>query len=262
MDDFDEYVESEELYNAVECREILSMIDLQIDDPMDSSINYFKRLKKELAKEDDKVVNKIYFDIFKSIIDKFKIEISTEELQDIEESPEDATKIFYNFFVRDAKKNAKLYLRNYLRDNKVRKSLVSNYKVGGSYVKSSYGSKANFILINRMPSLIDDIKDFEDSLKKFIKVVAETNESKETIFLMNLIDLDSISSGTFSKKTIKRLKDADDFSKICNDLVCDMNDTVVGPQLKAAGLGTYISLFSKPEDIAEEDESSDDEDEN
>ena len=152
-----------------------------------------------------------------------------------------------------------LFIREFIFNNKNRRVLTDSYNTSAiaTYPKEQYGKKEFYILIIKLPQIVDDI--FEDGVKliKFIRTIGESH--KAPIYLGSLRK--AIDDGYLIDKGVisdmyKQFKESDEFRGQMNKLEMDIFESLIVPYLEDNGL--MAVRHPMVEDPPEEDDDEED----
>ena len=237
--------------------ELVSFIEGQIADPFDSGdTNYLKRLSKVISGENE----------MDDQCQKFMVQLQdvythlTIDINDYDQHLLQLFTVLYNVLVRRVKSITYNFIREYIFNNKNRKTLIdlfSNIKVP-NYPREQYGKKDYYVLMTKLPQIIDEIFDANLKLKYFIEF-ADRSEGSPAYLpkIKDYIDEGIIIDRGIVDDIYKKFKKCDDYRGMLNNLEIDITRSLIVPYLQKNGL---MDVYIPPvEDIRTEDEEDDDE---
>ena len=234
-----------------------SFIEDQIADPFNAgNSNYLKRLADIISgdNEMDDQCQRFMVQI-QDVYPHLRIEIG-----DYDQHLLPLFTVIYNVFVRKVKKITYNFIREYIFNNKNRKTLTdmfSNTKTP-TYPKEQYGKKEYYILVTKLPQIIDEI--FEDGvkLKRFIDIADKSEHSPACLSkLKDYLDEDLIVDNGVVGDIYEKFKECDDYRSMLNDLEIDITNSFILPYIKENNLG---DLYLPPVNELEDDDDDEDDD--
>lgn len=237
--------------------EYVNFIKDQIRDPFDGSTsNYFRRLTKLLS--DPEVIDKYclqFLDDIENVYSGLDFDLS-----DYDFHLTDFFNAVYKFFVKNTATVMYVFLREYIFTSKNRKSLVGDYLNSKlpNYPKEQYGKKEYYILINKLQSIIKDIRREKLNLGEFIHYLKRADDTPgyikavEKYYEEGLIDDQTVVTDLFDL-----LFDSDQYAQIYNKLQMAITTTLINPYLEESGM----SSMRLPQVEEQEDELTDDDEE-
>ena len=241
-----------------EVDEILVYLEHQIESPFDINVNYLKKLRNKATSEEMEG----YYEQTLGIIEDTYTKGSSGIKFDINLMTDlgDSAYSIYRFFVKNIRKITFIFLREYLSVNKIRKNLIAPYLENGvdSYPKEQYGKKENYILMQKLGSIIKDIKNSGISLIDFIGYVDRANDSASYIkTITDLINKEAIVDDDCVSVILHHFIKCDDYSNVLSKLSIHFVNTIIIPCLEEMGYGDLGLTFIKeeePEIISDRDD--------
>lgn len=239
--------------------EVIGFMEEQIRDPYNSDdSNYMKKLSKMVSGPDE--LDEICKELFIKMQDVYtcmRIDVS-----DYDQHYGSLCAALYKFFVKNASKLMYLFIREFLYNNRNRKTLVdefSNLKLP-NYPKEQYGKKEYYILITKLVPIVDEI--FEGSqidLSTFIEYLSHSDSAPVYLDeIQDALDNEILFDKGVVSEMYKLYRASDNFRMDMNRLEMDITNTFIIPYLQENGL---MSVRLPPvEEIPEETED-DEEDE-
>lgn len=155
------------MLQSVTAEEQIAFINDQIADPFESGdTNYFKRLRKMVSLADD--LDEICMKFFVRLQDVYAD--LTIDVSDYDQHLDQIFMSLYKFFVKNIRKLMRLFIREYVFNNRNRKTLTSMFtdsKVS-SYPKEQYGKREYYILVTKLSKIVAEIFDDNIRLSQFI----------------------------------------------------------------------------------------------
>ena len=236
--------------------EQIQFIEDQIKDPFESGdSNYLKKLKKMIPSQDemDEICQRLFVQI-QDIYPHLKV-----DLGDYDQHYYPIFDASYKFFITKISKIMYIFIREFLFNNKNRKVLVDEFSSMKlpNYPKEQYGKKEFYILVTKLPDIIDEI--FEDNikLKKFISYVEKSNESPLYIdILKQAMDDGIIVDNGVVKDVYKLFKGSNSYNAMLNKLEMDITHSLILPYMEENGMIEIRipKVEDLEEDISDEDE--------
>lgn len=251
-----QYANRESILGGSTTKELIEFIQDQIHFPFTANnSNYFKQLKENITDKDQ--LDELCATFCTGIQDNYPGLVI--DLSDYEKHLTSLFASIYKFFIKDAIKMMYLFIREFVFNNKNRRALVDPYNTSAiaTYPKEQYGKKEFYILIIKLPQIVDDI--FEDGVKltKFIRTIGESH--KAPIYLGSLRK--AIDDGYLIDKGVisdmyKQFKESDEFRGQMNKLEMDIFESLIVPYLEDNGLMSV--RHPMVEDPPEEDDDEED----
>lgn len=233
--------------------EQIAFINDQIDDPFGSgNTNYYRMLKKSVPSKD--ALDEIIKDFFVRIMDVYpKLTI------DVDDYDGHLSEIFpsiYKFFVKNIQRMMYVFIREFIFNNKNRKGLIATFSSTktANYPKEQYGKKDYYILITKLPNIVDEIFDDDIKLKKFIKYIAG-NPNAPTYLdqLKDLIDRDILVDKGIVEYMYKMYKKSDNYRGDLNRLEMEITSKLIIPYMRENGMES-IRIPPTEEIVLDEDD--------
>lgn len=240
--------------------EQISFIEDQIADPFGSGdTNYLKRLAKNVAGQDElDEYCQNFITKLEDVYPHLRIDYSEYDAHLIE-----LFMPIYKFFVRSVGKIIYIFIREYLFSQKNRKMLVSTYANSKlpSYPKEQYGRKEYYILLTKLPQIIEDLFDDDIKLKKFIDYVEKGSDGPVYLdALRDLLDEGYVVDKGVVQDLWKRYRDTDRYRADLAKLEMAITTNLVMPYLEENNM-LQIRLPRVEEVEPEVTEEEDDDDE-
>lgn len=253
------YANRQAILDSTTPEEQVTYIEEQIADPFNSGdANYFKQLVKMVPNPDD----------LDELCAKFCTEIQNVYpglTLDFSEYEKHLSKIFgaiYKFFVKNVRKMMYIFIREYIFNNKNRRGLTDCFNTSkiATYPKEQYGKKEFYILISKLPKVIDEIFTDGITLEEFISYVERGSDSPAFLGQVRdamdggwIIDNDVVSD------MYRLFRKSDDYRGRLNKLEMDIHQFLILPYLEENGL--LAVRLPTPVEIEEEEDIDDDGDE-
>lgn len=239
--------------------EQIQFIEDQIKDPFNSGDNnYVRKLKKMLSSRDEEM-DEICLRLFTQIQDIYshlKIDVS-----DYDQRFFPLFNAVYKFFVKNIAKLTYVFIREFLFNNKNRKVLTEEFSSMKlpTYPKEQYGKKDFYILIIKLPQIIDEIFDDDVKLKKFISYIEKSSDCPLYISVLK----DAMEDGLVVDNGVvgdiyKLFKRSEHYRSTLNKLEMDITQSLIIPYMEENGMMSI--RMPKVEDL-EPNLSDDDDDE-
>jgi len=241
--------------------EQVSFINDQIADPFDSGdTNYYKKLRRTVESDDE--LDEIIKDFIVRIMDVYpKLTI---DVDDYDQHLDTIFPAIYRFFVKNARKMMRMFIREFIFREKNRKVLVgafSGMKIP-SYPKEQYGKKDYYILVTKLPQIVDEIFDNDDiSIKQYLDYIERSDSSPVyTGQIRELLDRDIISENGLVEYMYKKYKKSDAFRGDLNKLEMDITKNLIIPYLEENGMMSVRipPVEEIPEPVNDDEEDTDD----
>lgn len=238
--------------------DLVSFITDQIKDPFNSGdTNYFKKLVKMVKSKDE--LDELCQEFFTQIQDVYPgLEI---DVTDYDQRLKSMFSAVYKFFVKNAPTVMYLFIREFIFNNKNRKALVAEFTSSklATYPKEQYGKKEYYILMTRLPQIVDEIFEDNISLEKFIKYATR---GKSPVYVDQVAE--AVADGRLVDKGVvpemyKLYKKSDAFRSQMNRLEMDISTTFILPYLKENGM-MDVRIPPSEEIVPELEEEDDDDD--
>lgn len=234
--------------------EQIEFISDQIKDPFDSgNSNYFKKLRTMVNSDR---MDEICIQLLGEIEDRYPdIEF------DFSEYDQHLDVLFssvYKFFVKNVHKLMFIFLREYIYSSKNRKLLTAEYLNAKlpTYPKEQYGKKEYYILITKLPAIINDIKNDDIKLKKFIEYIERDDSSPAYIDqLKDFIESGLVCDHGVITNLFERFMESDEYNKTMCKLQMAITQNIINPYLEDNGL---TALRIPPIDPVDEETAEDD----
>lgn len=222
----------------------------QIKKPFTSNdSNYFKEIKDQVSDKD--TLDEICSSFITQILDVYPN--LTIDLSDYEKHLTGFFSNVYKFFIRDARKMMYLFIREYVFNNKNRKGLTDPYNTSAvvNYPKEQYGKKEFYLLVIKLPRIIDDIFSDGVKLKKFIEYISRSDDAPVYLDYIRERMLEGyIVDNGVVYDMYRMFKASDLYRSEINKLETDIYRSLIIPYMEANGLmGVRIP---EVEDIPEE----------
>lgn len=236
--------------------EQITFIEDQIRKPFTTNdSNYYKQLRKMYSDKDQldeqcsAFITQIQ-DIYPGLVI---------DLSDYEKHISTFFSNVYKFFVKDARKLMYLFIKEFVFNNKNRKGLTDPYNTSAvvTYPKEQYGKKEFYLLIIKLPKIIDDIFDDGIKLKKFIDYISRSSDAPVYISYIK----EQMENGYIVDKGVvgdmyDLYKKSDIFRSQLNKLEMSIYESLILPYMEEHGLMSV--RIPAVEDIEEEEDSEDD----
>lgn len=240
--------------------EQLSFIKEQIREPFNSgSTNYFKKIKKYVTDADrlDGICRVILENISESYQNlEFDLGNSDIRLRDF-------TETVYKFFVKDIRKLTYVFFREFLYNNKNRKNIIAEYQNMKLpvYPKEQYGTKDNYILMVKLPDILDNISETELSFQEFISYLKKMLDVPGYINDMEeYIDRNMVHDCGIFDDIMSLFNSSDIVGQVINKLEMDMTKTIILPYMEKNNMIESRITFYDPdedEDVSDDDDEAD-----
>ncbi|MCM1230182.1 MAG: hypothetical protein NC489_08615 [Ruminococcus flavefaciens] len=239
--------------------EQLTFLEEQIQRPFTSnSSNYFKEIKKLIPTKD--ALDEQCASFITQIQDVYPG--LTVDLSEYEKHLSGFFMHLYKFFVKDARRLMYLFIREFIFNNKNRKGLVDPYNTAAvvNYPKEQYGKKEFYLLVIKLPKIIDDI--FEDGikLKKFIEYISRSDDAPVYLdYIRERMDDGYIVDKGVVTDMYEMFKRSESYRSQLNKLEVDIYKSLILPYMEANGLMSVC--IPAVEDIPDETDEEDEDDE-
>lgn len=255
-----EYANVEYILAQTNIDEYLEFIKEQVKSPFDSgSVNYFRKMIKLIT---DKDLKQEYARRVLEIIDNEYPNLDV-DISEVDSSLIDYAEALYKFFGKNLKKLVNAFFREYLFNNKNRKALLSSYqdiKIS-SYPKEQFGKKDNYILVLKIVSILEDIKELPIKIEEFIDYCVRNNDKPRYIDgFEEMIEEDIISDYGIFDDIMSKFFKSDSFDAMVNTLKIRLIDAIVRPSVEDMGYGSVADTI-EVEDEDDDEEEEDDPDE-
>lgn len=221
----------------------------QIHDPFGSgNTNYFKKLSGMVKNQDE--LDKICVRMFSEIENTYpNLEF---DFSEVTTHLADAFSAAYKFLIKNAQKSMYTFLKEYISSNKNRKVLTADYlsQKLPSYPKEQYGKKEFYILITKLPSIIDDIfDDIAPSVSEFIGYIERSGSSQMYLATVkDLLDRGYLLDHGAMRSIFKAFKKSDGYDEALCKLQMAITDELITPYLEESGLVEYRTPAVTPID--------------
>ena len=236
--------------------EQVSFIEDQIKNPFGGDVtNYLKQLASTVAGENE--MDEICQDLIVQLQDVYPhLKI---ELTDYDQHYLPFFKILYQVFVRRVKRITYCFIREFIFNNKNRKGLTdlfNNSKLA-NYPKEQYGKREYYILITKLPQIIDEIFDDNISLKKFVNIADKSERTPATLTeILRYMDEGVLSENGVVEDIYKKFRTCDSYRSMLNKLEMDIFKNLIVPYLKESGMD---KVYDPPTEELDDEEDDDDE---
>ncbi|MCM1531894.1 MAG: hypothetical protein NC114_06440 [Ruminococcus flavefaciens] len=239
--------------------EQLTFLEEQIQKPFTSNnSNYFKEIKRLVSSKDEldehcaTCITQIQ-DVYPGL---------TIDLSEYDKHLAGFFMNLYKFFVKDAQKLMYLFIKEFIFNNKNRKGLVDPYNTAAvvNYPKEQYGKKEFYLLIIKLPKILDDIFDDGVKLKKFIEYISRSEDAPVYLdYIRERMDDGYIIDKGVVADMYAMFKKSELYRSQLNKLEIDIYNSLILPYMEANGLMDV--RIPAAEDIPEETDEEDDDDE-
>lgn len=239
--------------------EQITFMQDQIRRPFSSNdANYFKEIRKMVPNKDQ--LDELCANFITQIQDVYPG--LTIDLSEYEKHLSGFFMNIYKFFIRDAQKMLYLFIKEFIFNNKNRRGLTDPYITPAlvNYPKEQYGKKEFYVLIIRLPRIVDDI--FEDGvkLKKFIEFISKNGDAPVYLdYIQSRMEDGYIVDNGVVGDMYKLFKKSDIYRTQLNQIEMDIYQSLILPYMEENGM---MAVRIPPvEDIPMEgDEEEDDDD--
>lgn len=231
-------------------------ISEQIKDPFDSgSMNYFKKLRGMVSADQ---LDEMCVTLLAEIEDQYpNLEF---DLSEYDQHLEEFFNAVYKFFIVNIQKLMYIFIREYIYSRKNQKVLVAEYlnlKLP-NYPKEQYGKKEYYILITKLNSIIDDIKDYDLKLKKFIDYIERSGKTPMYVKkVKEYLDQGLIHDKGVVDDFFHKFKRSDEYDQALCKLQMAITENIINPYLEENGV---MELRLPPIDPMDDDPSDEEDD--
>ena len=242
------------LLENLDVEEIMEFIRDQANDPMDSSnVNYMKKLKKMVQNADelDSYCIRI-MDTIENVYSGIDFDVS-----DFIVHLDVFTSHVYKFFVKNTANIMHVFLREYIMTSKNRKAAVADYLNSKlpNYPKEQYGKKEYFILMNKLQSIIKDIRREKLDLGDFIYYLKRADDTPEYILnIEHYLNEGWILDDGIVTDLFDMFLDSDQYDIIYNKLQMAITTNLINPYLEENGLSDMKLPAFEQEDLEDDEE--------
>ena len=235
----------------------LIFLEEQIQDPFNSGDgNYFKKLPRMVSSQDE--LDEHCRGLLAQIQDVYPhlgIDIS-----DYDQHLSSLFSAIYKFFVKNTNKQMYIFIREFLFNNKNRKTLTNEFSNSKStvYPKEQFGKKEFYVLITRLPDIMDEVFDGL-KMKEFIKYLDRSDSGAPYLDILK----DALSDGLIIDNGVMEdmyslWKRCDRFRGYQNKLEMDITSSLILPYLKENNmLSVNLPPVDEPEEELEDDDEED-----
>ena len=237
--------------------EQIEFISEQIKNPFDGgSSNYFKKLKNSVKSPELKEICLDLFEQIENMYPAIAFDFSDDEDADIIS----AFNAVYKFFIRKIQDLIIVFLKEYIHNAKNRKVLTAEYMNAKlpNYPKEQYGKKEYYILMTKLPAIIEDIFDAELRLDKFIECVERSGMSPMYFSVIkDLLNSGIIIDHGVVNNIYDLFRKSDRYDQTICKLQIDITNTMIIPYMEENNL---MELRNPPIEPDPEEENLDEED--
>ena len=182
------------------------------------------------------------------------------DLSEYDQHLEEFFNAVYKFFIVNIQKLMYIFIREYIYSRKNQKVLVAEYlnlKLP-NYPKEQYGKKEYYILITKLNSIIDDIKDYDLKLKKFIDYIERSGKTPMYVKkVKEYLDQGLIHDKGVVDDFFHKFKRSDEYDQALCKLQMAITENIINPYLEENGV---MELRLPPIDPMDDDPSDEEDD--
>lgn len=246
----------------ISIEEQIEFLTEQIAAPFDSgNNNYFKKLQKMVkSKSDlDAYCNKL-FSAIEDIYPDVEFDFNT-----LDQHLDGVFSVSYKFFIKNIRKLLFIFLKQYIFNNKNRKTLISDYiniKLP-NYPKEQFGKKEYYILVSKLSPIVKTIGSSNISLSKFIEYIERDDQCPIYINeLKGYIDANVINDRGVVENIFDAFIKSDEYNGMMSKLEMEITETLILPYLKENGMDSVRYAPISPVDDTEDEDDDDDDKQN
>jgi hypothetical protein len=243
------------LIENLDAEELMEFIRDQIADVFDSStVNYFKKLKKIIYNPDelDNYCIRI-MDNIENVYSGIDFDVS-----DFDVHLDVFTSHVYKFFVKNTASIMNVFLREYIMTPKNRKAAVADYLNSKlpNYPKEQYGKKEYFILMNKLQSIIKDIRREKLELTDFIYYLKRSDDIPDYVNnIEHYLNEGWIVDDGIVTDLFDMFLNSDQYDIIYNKLQMMITTNLINPYLEENGMANMkLPMFEQEDELEDDDE--------